>query len=204
VHSFQCPNKYLEYLYRWHDKVRIVLLMLHRFHGETVSFLSEVKQNHLLVVYQVCRFYMTLQNTQQLFVVWPHQIMIAQSISVAVWTFNTETEHWSLIEAKGDIPVSCFLLKDMHWQTQMWIERSSCGAESRQLEVATLWSELVLHWYFLAVRTQRKRNGMTFTCLISSHRHGFHWLISKRSFWRIMSRYRNIFQLIWLLESKIY
>jgi hypothetical protein len=30
------------------DKVRILLLLLHKFHGETMAVLSEVKQNHLL------------------------------------------------------------------------------------------------------------------------------------------------------------
>jgi hypothetical protein len=44
------------------DKVRILLLLLHRFHGETMSSLSEVKQNHLLIIYPVCCFYIILQS----------------------------------------------------------------------------------------------------------------------------------------------
>jgi hypothetical protein len=48
--------------------------------------------------------------------------------------------------------------------------------------VATQWSELVLHWYFLEVRIQKERNGTTFTCLTWSHQHGFHWTISKSSY----------------------
>jgi hypothetical protein len=42
--------------------------------------------------------------------------MLNHSICGAVWTFNTETELWSLIEAKGDIPVSYLILKEILWQ----------------------------------------------------------------------------------------
>jgi hypothetical protein len=151
-----------------------------RFHGEIVSFLSEVKLSLLLIVYQVCRCYVILQNICKLGHVFLNQTMINHSISGTVWTFNTETELWSLIEAKGDIPVSYLILRVILWQIFMWkLTKLSSGAELRQLEAATRWLELVLHWYFLAVRTQKERNGMTFTCLIWSHQHGFHWTISK-------------------------
>lgn len=108
-----------------------------------------------------------------------YQIMINNSVSAAVWIFNTETELWSLVEAKGDIPVSYLILRIMLWQCFFELTELSSCPELRQLEVDTQWSELVLHWYFLAVRTRRERSGMTYTCLILSHQHGFHWTISK-------------------------
>lgn len=46
-----------------------------------------------------------------------YQIMINNSVSAAVWIFNTETELWSLVEAKGDIPVSYLILRIMLWQS---------------------------------------------------------------------------------------
>ena len=123
--------------------------------------------------------------------------MINNSTSTAVWIFNTETELWSLVEAKGDIPVSSFILGVNFCQSgklSCELTELSSGPELRQLEAATQWSEPVLDWYFLAARTQKERNDMTFTCLISNHQHGFHWTISKSflDFWPLHFWYRSI------------
>lgn len=85
--------------------------VMYRFHGEIVSSLLEVKLSLLLIVYQVCRCYMILQNICKLGHVSLNQIMIDHCILGAVWTFHTETELWSLIEAKGDIPVRFLIIR---------------------------------------------------------------------------------------------
>jgi len=49
-----------------------------------------------------------------------------------VWAFDTETECWSLMEAKGDIPVGNFV----SWQCQCFSDRNcSCA--------------LLLFWYYI-------------------------------------------------------
>lgn len=74
------------------------------------------KLSLLLIICQVCGCYINLQNTYS-FGVALYQIMINNSVSAAVWIFNTETELWSLVEAKGDIPVSYLILRIMLWQS---------------------------------------------------------------------------------------
>lgn len=57
---------------------------------------------------------------------------------LAVWSFDTESECWSLMDAKGDIPVKKFLspLNNIHLQV--------CGSKKqvcdyRSVAVATQW-----------------------------------------------------------------
>jgi hypothetical protein len=66
--------------------------------------------------------------------------MINNSVSAAVWIFNTETELWSLVEAKGDIPVSSLIfgVNFGHFgKLSCELTELSSGPELRKLEVAT-------------------------------------------------------------------